>query len=209
MSAFTDAVAAGAAALGVPVDGAALDRMAAHQALLEKWAPRVNLVADPAPALTAERHFVDSLALLRLLSPDLAPLTDVGAGAGFPGLVLAAALPSLPVTLVEPIGKRAAFLAACAAAMGLPSVRVITGRLEAVPDRSVPLVVSRAVLAPPAWIAAAARVLSPGGRVVRMGASPPDAEEAAAAAAAGLVELARDAFTLPTSGAPRVNVAYR
>lgn len=217
MSAFTDAVAHGAAALGVPVDGAALERMAAHQSLLERWAPRVNLVADPAPSLTAERHFVDSLALLRLLDPVAASpphgaaptLTDVGAGAGFPGLVLAAARPERPVTLVEPIGRRSSFLATCAAAMGLHAVQVVTGRLDAVPAGTLPLVVSRAVLAPPAWLTAAARALAPGGRVIRMGAAPPDDEERAAAAAAALVEEARDTFTLPSSGAARVNIMYR
>ena len=206
---FRAAVAQGAAALGVAVDAAALDRMATHQATLARWAPRVNLVADAAPKVTAERHFVDSLALLRLLDAVDSPLADIGAGAGFPGLVIAAARPDRPVTLVEPLQRRSSFLATAAAAMGLQNVRVHTARMEALGDGSEPMLVSRAVLPPLEWVAAAARVAAPGGRVVWMGAAPPSEQEQAAANGAGLEEEARDAFALPVSGAPRVNVLYR
>lgn len=206
---FRAAVAGGAATLGVEVDAAALDRMATHQATLARWAPRVNLVANADPAVTAERHFVDSLALLRLLDPLDSSIADIGAGAGFPGLVLAAARPDRAVTLVEPLQRRSSFLATAAAAMGLGHVRVLTARLEALGDGTESVLVSRAVLPPLEWLTAAARVAAPGGRVLWMGAAPPSAEEHAAATGAGLVEEVRDAFTLPTSGAPRVNVLYR
>lgn len=202
MNDFRAAVADGAAALGVPVDAAALDRMAIHQVTLARWAPRVNLVADASPAVTAERHFVDSLALLRLLDHLDAPITDIGAGAGFPGLVLAAARPR-PVTLVEPLQRRSAFLATAAAAMGL-RVRVRTERLEALPDASETLLVSRATLPHREWLVAAARVVAPGGWVVWMGTPGADAPEPGP----DLAEAARDTFSLP-SGAPRLNVLYR
>jgi 16S rRNA (guanine527-N7)-methyltransferase len=58
-------------------------------------------------------------------------LMDVGAGAGLPGLVLALARPALAVALVEPVGKKAAFLQQCVAELGLATrVRVHNGRVE-------------------------------------------------------------------------------
>ena len=206
---FQDRVERGAAALGIALSPAVLDRLAAYQALLERWASRVNLVAVADGAVTAERHFVDSLALLRLLPEPSEGLADIGSGAGFPGLVVAAARPEWAVTLVEPTHKRAAFLAVAAAAMGLREVRVDEARLEALGPGIAPLVVSRAVLAPAAWLLRGARLLTEGGRIVTMAATEPSGEEEEARRACGLAERARDRFVLPESGAARVNTLYQ
>src|SRR5688572_14214786 len=88
------------------------DRLAAE---LADWNSRVNLTAITDPDEVAIRHFADSLSGLLVLPPvpegrpDLRVI-DVGAGAGFPGLVLVLARPSLRLTLVEATGKKAAFI---------------------------------------------------------------------------------------------------
>lgn len=58
-------------------------------------------------------------------------LLDIGSGAGFPGLILAALHPERPVTLVESRERKAAFLAEAARELDLPLVRVIRDRFDA------------------------------------------------------------------------------
>ena len=76
-------------------------------------------------------HVADSLSGLELA--DLAAATaicDVGAGAGFPGLALSAALPGSRVDLVESIGRKCEFIERAAAAGGIANVRVVNARAE-------------------------------------------------------------------------------
>ncbi|HEV7884544.1 MAG TPA: RsmG family class I SAM-dependent methyltransferase, partial [Solirubrobacteraceae bacterium] len=87
-------------------------------------------VRDPAAAV--EVHVADALVAL-----DLEPvrsarwIADLGSGAGFPGLVLAAALPHAEVSLVESAQRKCAFLERTVAAMGLDNVTVVCERAEA------------------------------------------------------------------------------
>lgn len=57
-------------------------------------------------------------------------IADLGSGAGFPGLVLAVALPAASVDLVDSIGKKTAFVARAAEEAGIPNARAITARAE-------------------------------------------------------------------------------
>jgi len=102
---------------------------------LHLWGARTNLTAHPEDPAEVAFHIVDSLAPLTLsLSPaplwDRARVLDLGSGAGFPGLILAAAFVG-DFTLAEARRKRATFLSMAAAAMGLGNVRVRSGRLSA------------------------------------------------------------------------------
>lgn len=205
---FQEQLAQYGEALGVPLEAEALERMSAHQTLLARWAPRINLVGNADPRVTVEMHFLDSLALLRLIPDDETAWMDVGSGAGFPGLVLAAARPERPITLLEPAAKRVSFLSQAAAAMRECSIEVQSGRTGALADRSQTALMSRAVLPAPAWMVECGRLLETNGRAVLMTARGPDEATVLAASAAGLVEDARDALTLP-GGAPRCNVLYR
>jgi len=94
------------------------------------------LAADPAslssvrdPQRAWKVHVEDSLSGLDLVgTPDR--LADVGAGAGFPGLVLAAALPDTRVDLIESVGRKAEFIERAIAAAGLGNARAINARSE-------------------------------------------------------------------------------
>jgi len=70
-------------------------------------------------------------------------VVDLGSGAGFPGLVLAAGRPAGQVTLIESVGKKCAFLRAAIKAAGLPAV-VHQGRVEEVPQIAATHVTARA-----------------------------------------------------------------
>ena len=70
---------------------------------------------------------------------------DIGTGAGFPGLLLALALPDVHFTLFEPIAKKSAFLHLSKTALKMDNVDVCTNRVEKITPWSVELITSRAV----------------------------------------------------------------
>lgn len=97
---------------------------------LDRWQARINLIAPSTLARVWTRHVVDSLQLARLAPADAKVWVDIGSGAGFPGLVIAASFGSaMDVHLVESNLKKAAFLREAARAMGL-SVTVHAARAE-------------------------------------------------------------------------------
>src|SRR3712207_1608384 len=84
-----------------------------------------------APAEAADVHVADSLSGLQLEAVRSArSVADLGAGAGFPGLVLAAALPEAEVALVESVGRKCAFLDRAIDTAGLANARVVCARAE-------------------------------------------------------------------------------
>lgn len=92
----------------------------AHFQELRRWNRSLSLIGPGTTADVVERHYGESLAALELLGP--APsgrLVDVGSGAGFPGLVLAAACPGLEVSLYEARQKKVEFLTAAARHAGI------------------------------------------------------------------------------------------
>jgi 16S rRNA (guanine527-N7)-methyltransferase len=76
-------------------------------------------------------HIVDSLTGLEV--PELGAakrIADLGAGAGFPGLVLAVALPDAQIDLIESVSRKTAFIAQAASAAGLSNAQAVTARAE-------------------------------------------------------------------------------
>jgi len=101
---------------------------------LQKWNSKINLVAkNTSPRDMMDKHFLDSLTVLPVLRRfNCLPgtLLDVGSGAGFPGLVLKIACPSLATVLLEPRQRRAAFLSHIARLLGLERIEVLIGRTD-------------------------------------------------------------------------------
>ena len=125
-----------------------LDRLKAMDRVLIDWSDRHNLIARSTLPDRWERHYLDSAQIAALLPPDVKTIADLGSGAGFPGLVLAAMLaPSANVMLIESTGKKAAFLREAAVAMGLKNVTVIPERIEAVKLSPKPDIVTARALA--------------------------------------------------------------
>lgn len=115
----------------------AVDRLARHAELLERWNRVVRLVGEAEPGEWITRHYAESVAARaywRGSTPDGSGepgLLDIGSGAGFPGLVLAALYPERPVTLVEARERKAAFLAEAGRELDLPNVRIVRERFDA------------------------------------------------------------------------------
>jgi 16S rRNA (guanine527-N7)-methyltransferase len=89
----------------------------------------VSSITEPAQAWKV--HVTDSLTGLEV--PELreaAQIADIGSGAGFPGLVLAVALPQAKVDLVESIGRKCAFIEKAATEAGIANAHVVNARSE-------------------------------------------------------------------------------
>ncbi|MGH9489534.1 MAG: 16S rRNA (guanine(527)-N(7))-methyltransferase RsmG [Terriglobales bacterium] len=126
---FRRALAAALPDYGVEPTAERLDRLGHYLAMLAAWNQRTRLVGRAEPELLARRHVGESLFLHRLIPLAGQTLLDLGSGAGFPGLALQLAFPDMDTTLVESKQKKAAFLAAVTAQMGMG--RVCAERLEA------------------------------------------------------------------------------
>ncbi|MBI1186425.1 MAG: methyltransferase [Alphaproteobacteria bacterium] len=133
-----------------------LERLETHRALLAAWARRINLIGPDELAHYWSRHALDC-AQLRRLAPEARIWLDLGSGAGFPGLAIAAVLAAeegpCRVDLVEQNAKKAAFLREAARAMGVQA-RVIHGKLESHdPQQTYDAVTARALAPLPRLIA--------------------------------------------------------
>ena len=105
-------------------------KLAEYAALVRRWAPRLDLVAPADLERLEERHIADSLRLAPLID-DLpeGPCVDVGSGAGLPGIPLAIVRPQRPWRLLEPRGRRAAFLEEVVRTLDL-TCQIIQGTAE-------------------------------------------------------------------------------
>lgn len=122
---------------GAELPPEAVERLALHAELLERWNRVVRLVGEAEPGEWIRRHYAESVAAraywrVSTAGGDGEPgLLDIGSGAGFPGLVLAVLHPARPVTLVEARERKAAFLAEAARELDLPNVRIVRDRFDA------------------------------------------------------------------------------
>jgi 16S rRNA (guanine527-N7)-methyltransferase len=154
---------------------------------------------DPAASTTVrevaeaiDRHVADSLVALDL--PEVraaARIADLGAGAGWPGLALAAALPGARVSLVESAVRHCRYLETAIAAGRLGNAQVVHVRAEAWPEGigAHDVVTARALAALPVLCEYAAPLLAQGGVLVAWKGTVEPAEAAAGDAAAELLGL--------------------
>ena len=170
---LSDQLKLGCLELNIQAGQGEREHLLAYLGLLQRWNRVYNLTAIRDPAAMLTQHLLDSLAVLPWLQaalsaepdtpaipigdrPAMPPgtgpggqaprLLDVGSGAGLPGLVLALVWPTLEADLVEPVGKKAAFLRQSVSELGLaPRVRVHDRRVEDLMlDRAPDLAICRA-----------------------------------------------------------------
>ncbi len=114
--------------------------------LLLEWNEKFNLTAIIDKDEIEEKHFIDSIELVKYFDLKNKTLLDVGSGAGFPGIPLAIVEPSLQITLLESNGKRVSFLHEVVKELELKNVSIIQGRAEELGTREkYDIVTARAV----------------------------------------------------------------
>jgi 16S rRNA (guanine527-N7)-methyltransferase len=114
-----------------------------YKTLLEKWNKIHNLTG--AKTLQQIDQFIIDAVMPVTFLPSVTKAMDIGTGAGFPGMILAIAMPQTHFTLVEPLSKRASFLQFVKADLGLKNVEVKALRAEQLPSEPYDLITSRAV----------------------------------------------------------------
>lgn len=136
------------AEIGVVLDDAVLAKLGDYLGRLLAMNEVMNLTAVRDATEAWDRHLLDALTVLPLLSevPDNGRVVDVGSGGGIPGIPLAIACPRLRFTLVESIQKKAGFLSTVSTALELGNVKVRAERAEQLDLRGVSdVVTARAV----------------------------------------------------------------
>jgi 16S rRNA (guanine527-N7)-methyltransferase len=119
-------------------DAGGMARLEAFAAMVLEENLHQNLIAKPTEPHIWQRHIADSAQLLENVSRETlganagGPWLDLGSGPGFPGVVIAALCPNMPVVLVESRARRVEFLRRVIAALGLPKCHVEGQRLERV-----------------------------------------------------------------------------
>ena len=133
-------------ALGVDVSRETQDQIEAMVLTLGRWQKAINLIGKATLEEVWIRHILDSAQIVPLLPEGTRSLTDLGSGAGFPGLVLAAMRPDLDVTMIESDVRKGAYLGEAARRMGLAKMpKVMIGRIEAVVPQKADVVTARAL----------------------------------------------------------------
>jgi len=125
-------------------DDLAMGRLERLVALLTEENTRQNLVSAASLAEIWRRHIADSAQLLLHVPRGTSHWLDLGTGAGFPGLVIAALRPECEMLMVESRGRRVEWLERARLALGLTRASVIGKRLELVETRKFEAISARA-----------------------------------------------------------------
>ena len=148
--------------------------------LIAKWTKVYNLTAVRDPAEMMTHHLLDSLAVVAPLLGHLkqGSLLDVGSGAGLPGVIIAICCPSIAVTCVDAVAKKATFIKQVALELKLPNLTGLHARVENI-SQPFDVICSRAFASLTDFTTWSADALAPNGLWMAMKGKHPAGELAA------------------------------
>lgn len=161
---------------GLSIESAQLEKLVQYYLLLERWNEKINLTAlrlTSYPEATVDRLLIEPLLAANQI-PD-SPLTwiDFGSGGGSPAVPLKIVRPQATLTMVEARERKTAFLREVVSNLALPATAVLTSRIEDLGDTGLrgmsDFVTVRALKVDELFLAAAAAVLRPRGRLLVFG----------------------------------------
>ena len=116
---------------GIVADSVTCGKLAVYLDGVLEWNEKINLTAITETERAVWEHIVDSAAIVRLPEYEVAErICDVGTGAGFPGVVMAALSPEKKVTLVDSLGKRLRVIEELAGKAGIDNIEIVHARAE-------------------------------------------------------------------------------
>ena len=148
ISMLEEILQSGFAEMGITPDAAAVGKYRTYYEHLTETNKVMNLTAIEGETDVARLHFLDCASLLALADFKDKRVTDIGTGAGFPGLALKIAEPSMKLCLLDSLDKRMGFLSALCGELGFDDVKCVHARAEEIPDGmrdASDIVLSRAV----------------------------------------------------------------
>jgi 16S rRNA (guanine527-N7)-methyltransferase len=116
--------------LGIELNEQQLAQFDVYKNELLQWNAKTNLISENSAQEIITRHFLDSLTALQFIQKPNARMIDVGCGAGFPGLPLKIALPTLELYLLETNHKKVSFLKHMIRLLNLSTTVVLHDRTE-------------------------------------------------------------------------------
>jgi 16S rRNA (guanine527-N7)-methyltransferase len=163
----------GAKDFDIHVDKWKIEKFAIHALELMKWNQKTNLTAITDPFEVAVKHFLDSIAPMKVI-PSNASLLDIGSGGGFPGIPLKICLPSLSVTLIDASRKKVSFLKHIIRMLELKNIDALHVRAEEFVnkpeiDKTFNVVISRALSSITGFALTALPFLKEEGVIIAMG----------------------------------------
>ena len=147
MSQMLKALQEGKPQLGLTIDDATAEKLCAFGEAVVEQNKVMNLTAITEPEKVAKLHLLDSLTVLKGLDLSGKKVIDVGCGAGFPGVPLKIACPTMELTLLDSLGKRMKWLETVLPELGVEALCLTARAEEAVATRreSYDVATSRAV----------------------------------------------------------------
>ena len=163
----------GARQLGIELSEQQLASFDLYQRELLKWNAKTNLISENTSGKIVTRHFLDSLTATKFITNQTARIVDIGCGAGFPGLPLKIALPSLQLYLLETNRKKVSFLKHIIRLLNLGATLTLHDRTENIVRTNTwkekfDIVISRAALKLPDLLSLSDYFLASGGLLIAL-----------------------------------------
>lgn len=116
--------------IGLDISEDKIDKLMEYLKLLIEYNSHTNLTAIRDEEGIIEKHFIDSLLVMKYFGITEGKAIDIGTGAGFPGMVLAICNPNINFTLIDSVGKKINFLKQVIEKLQLKNVEAINTRAE-------------------------------------------------------------------------------
>jgi 16S rRNA (guanine527-N7)-methyltransferase len=207
----------GARLLGIELGDEQFALFDLYQNELLKWNATTNLISEKTAGEIVTRHFLDSLSAAKFITNPNARLVDIGCGAGFPGIPLKIAMPSIQLYLLETNRKKVSFLKHIIRTLNLDQTQTLHDRTENIVQAETwkekfDIVISRAAFKLSDLLTLGQYFLAPDGLLITL--KGPDVSSELDTALAGgnpskIYKLYQYDINLPLLGPPRKIIIFR